>query len=186
METDAANVKLVEFMHRRRNSSPQRRVSRDGQHVYCRFNCGKKCTRQGIHSHELYHCKNNPDRRPREFGREACPVCGKTLDEHYLRQHMFTQHTAAAVKTYNNPIAQSIPVAKTQLKPSRSPAPQVAKQRANSSPPMAARTKKVSREHQASTRRIEVPSMVGKNSGPSAQARKALSTTIQKAGRNLK
>ena len=93
--------KVIEFMSRRRRS-PSRRVSRDGRKVYCRFGCGKKCTRNSIHSHELYHCPRNPERRPREFGREACPVCGKVLDKHYMRQHLFTQHTATAVRIYND------------------------------------------------------------------------------------
>ena len=94
-DANERSAKIIEVT-RGRSASPKRRVSRTGK-VYCRFGCGKTCTRGGIHSHELHHCPRNPVRKKREFGREPCVICGKILDRHYMRVHMATQHAGAAL-----------------------------------------------------------------------------------------
>ncbi len=105
---------------RGRSASPKRRVSRTGK-VYCRFGCGKKCTRGGIHSHELHHCPRNPVRKKREFGREPCVICGKILDRHYMRVHMATQHAGAALGIRSlSPVAPS--TRQVSASPRRGPA----------------------------------------------------------------
>ena len=154
------NTRIAEFM-RKRQSSPQRRVARDGKKIYCRFNCGKKCTRSGIHSHELHHCPNNPDRKPRNFGREPCPVCGKTYDKYYLRQHPFTQHTAIATQIYGTTTASPQPT----LRPTR---PEAAL--ANRSP----KKKKSGVREQPATKLIEMPSSVGKRISPETKRERVL------------
>ena len=89
MQARDRSSKIIDI--RQRTPSPSRRVSRTGK-VYCRFGCGKKCTKGGIHSHELHHCPRNPNRKERQFGRERCVICGKNLHGHYMRVHMATQH----------------------------------------------------------------------------------------------
>ena len=158
------NTRIVEFMQKRQ-SSPQRRVARDGQKVYCRFNCGKKCTRSGIHSHELYHCPNNVNRKARQFGREACPVCGKTYDKHYLRQHLFTQHTAIATQIYGTTTTSPQPTSR----PMRSEAA-LRKHDANRSP----QKKKSGVREQPATKLIKMPSSVGKQISPATKRERVL------------
>ena len=81
-------------------------MSRTGK-VYCRLACGKKCTKGGIHSHELHHCPRNPNRKERQFGRERCLICGKDLHGHYLRAHMATQHPGVVPgRPGSSPMAQ--------------------------------------------------------------------------------
>ncbi len=174
MEADA---KIIEFVNRRR-SPTKRRVSRDGQKVYCKFGCGKKCTKNGIHSHELHHCPRNPQRKPREFGREACPICGKMLDKHYLRQHLYTQHTAAAVKIYNNSLHSGAAVATARP---RAPLPSPPKY--NTTSTKAAPSKEHLREPKATnTRVIAIPSsMASKNTSP-ATKRKNIWDATRNAG----
>ena len=167
---DNTTTRIVEFM-KKKIVSPQRRIARDGQKVYCRFNCGKKCPRSGIHSHELHHCPNNPNRRTRIFGREACPVCGKTYDKHYLRQHLFTQHTATAAQIYGASTASPRPAA---LRPARS---KVAL--GDVGPPAKSKNKKVVREEPAKL--IEIPSSVGKRSSPGTK-RESVLARMKKLG----
>ena len=42
--------------------------------------------------HERHHCKKNPKRVKRSFGKKVCKVCGKQLHGAALRAHMATQH----------------------------------------------------------------------------------------------
>lgn len=164
-----ANTRVVEFMKKRKVSSPQRRVSRDGQKVYCRFNCGKKCTRSGIHSHELHHCPNNPNRKARNFGREACPVCGQIYDRHYLRQHLFTQHTAIAAQIYNGATREPSPGA-TET--------EAAVGKRDRSPAKRNKSKVVVRE--APAKAVEMPSAVGMRISPQTKRETVLAQLKQR------
>ena len=94
MQARDRSFKIIDI--RQRTPSPSRRVSRTGK-VYCRFGCGKKCTKGGIHSHELHHCPRNPNRKERQFGRERCVICGKNLHGHRTRVHMATQHAGVTL-----------------------------------------------------------------------------------------
>ena len=70
--------------HTRHNSKYKRRP--------CHL-CGKVCSEKGLYEHIRHHCPKNAKRTPRVFGRETCPICGKTFNAHYMRVHMATQHT---------------------------------------------------------------------------------------------
>jgi hypothetical protein len=54
--------------------------------------CGKLLTARGVVEHERHHCKKNPKRVKRSFGKKVCKVCGKQLHGAALRAHMATQH----------------------------------------------------------------------------------------------
>ena len=54
--------------------------------------CGKLLTIRGVSEHERHHCKKNPRRVKRSFGKKICKVCGKQLHGAALRAHMATQH----------------------------------------------------------------------------------------------
>ena len=54
--------------------------------------CGKLLTARGVSEHERHHCKKNPRRVKRSFGKKICKFCGKQLHGAALRAHMATQH----------------------------------------------------------------------------------------------
>ena len=54
--------------------------------------CGKLLTARGVCEHERHHCKKNPNRVKRSFGKKRCVVCGKKLNAAGHRAHMATQH----------------------------------------------------------------------------------------------
>ena len=56
------------------------------------LHCGKLLTARGVSEHERHHCKKNPRRVKRSFGKKICKVCGKQLHGAALRAHMATQH----------------------------------------------------------------------------------------------
>ena len=54
--------------------------------------CGKKFTSKGALEHERHHCKMNPNRKKRSWGKLKCRVCGQAYHAAGLRTHMATQH----------------------------------------------------------------------------------------------
>jgi hypothetical protein len=54
--------------------------------------CGKLLTVKGVSEHERFHCRNNPNRRKRTFGKKKCKYCGKIFHAAGLRAHVATQH----------------------------------------------------------------------------------------------
>ena len=71
--------------------------------------CGKKFTSKGVYEHERHHCKMNPHRKKRSFGKLKCRVCGQKYHAAGLRAHMATQHPQqfAKEKDRNRPSSRA-------------------------------------------------------------------------------
>ena len=62
------------------------------------LHCGKLLTTRRVVEHERHHCKKNPKRVKRSFGKKICKVCGKQFHGAALRAHMATQHPLVFAK----------------------------------------------------------------------------------------
>jgi transcription elongation factor Elf1 len=75
----------------RQKRMPKVSVKSSPKDTKCLY-CGKRCTSKGVYEHERHHCKTNPHRKKRSFGKLQCHVCGQMYHAAGLRTHMAVQH----------------------------------------------------------------------------------------------
>jgi hypothetical protein len=75
----------------RQKRMPKTSVKSSPKDTKCLY-CGKRCTSKGVYEHERHHCKTNPHRKKRSFGKLQCHVCGQMYHAAGLRTHMAVQH----------------------------------------------------------------------------------------------